>query len=151
MPNASVNGTCFVDTGILLYLRDPLIPAKQGTARRWISSLALRDRLVVSPQVLTEYAENILQRFKSVPFDVLMADLAAMQVWCRAATGPTIAAEAALIHREWGFAFSNSALIAAAHAFGCALFLSEDLHHGQQVGGIEIVNPFLAAPDRFEI
>ena len=151
MPSARVSGTCFVDTSILLYLRDPLVPAKREAAKRWVSALAARDLLVISPQVLSEYAASVLERFKHVPFDVLLADLSAMQVWCRALPEPTIAVEAALVHREWGFAFSNSALIAAAHAFGCELFLSEDLHHGQHVDGIEVVNPFLAGPERFEI
>lgn len=149
MPSAKTS--CFVDTNIILYLRDPQDPHKQGTARRWLEALAARDALVVSPQVLNEYAANTLKKFRHVPFDALLADLTAMQAWCRAPLGPTIAIEAAILHRRWGFAFYDSALLAAASASGCDLFLSENLHHGQQVDGITIVNPFLAAPDQFEI
>lgn len=149
MPSAKTS--CFVDTNIILYLRDPQDREKQEIARRWLNALAARDALVVSPQVLNEYASITLKKFKHVPFETLLADLAAMQVWCLAPLGPTIALEAAILHRRWGFAFYDSALLAAASAFGCDLFLSEDLHHGQQVDGLTIVNPFLAAPDQFEI
>ena len=54
--------------------------------------------------------------------------------------------EAALgLRRENGFSFYDSLVIAAAQSAQCQILYSEDMQHGQLVGGMRIVNPFLQA------
>jgi predicted nucleic acid-binding protein len=41
------------------------------------------------------------------------------------------------------YSFYDSLIIAAALEADCDLLYSEDLHHGQQIGRLRIVNPFV--------
>lgn len=122
---------------------------KGAEARRLIAALVAHERAVISPQVLNEYASNTLRKFRHVAAGELAKDLTAMQAWCRAPMTAETPLEALAIHVRWGYAFFDCTLIAAALAFGCALFLTEDLHHGQQIGAMRIVNPFRADAAEF--
>ena len=59
-----------------------------------------------------------------------------------------VAANEALFHRaldvqaRWRFSFYDSLIVAGAMAAGCRTLLSEDLQHGQQLDGLQVVNPF---------
>ena len=41
-----------------------------------------------------------------------------------------------------GLSYWDAAVIAAARALGCTELMSEDMSHGQTIGGVAIVNPF---------
>jgi predicted nucleic acid-binding protein len=50
---------------------------------------------------------------------------------------------AALTARErFGISYWDAAIIEAARALGCDAILSEDLSHGRDYDGVEVVNPF---------
>jgi predicted nucleic acid-binding protein len=49
------------------------------------------------------------------------------------------------LHRLTGVAFWDTLIIHAARISGAEVLLSEDLQHGATVGGVRIVNPFVAA------
>jgi predicted nucleic acid-binding protein len=137
MPNA-----CFVDTNLLLYVQDPNAPQKARRVAEWLGALADEDSIIISPQVLNEYAHNVLKKFKHVSHDRLFVELAIMQPWCRAALDSGTAVQALKIHLRFTFSFYDSCLIASALEFGCRLFLSEDLSHGQRIAGMQFINPF---------
>ncbi|HVA29075.1 MAG TPA: hypothetical protein VNF68_12910, partial [Candidatus Baltobacteraceae bacterium] len=40
------------------------------------------------------------------------------------------------------FSYWDSAIVAAARALGCNELCSEDLAHGREIEGVQIVNPF---------
>jgi predicted nucleic acid-binding protein len=40
--------------------------------------------------------------------------------------------------------------VASAQHMGCALLLTEDLQHGQQMEQLQIMNPFLVGPEILE-
>jgi predicted nucleic acid-binding protein len=46
------------------------------------------------------------------------------------------------IRKTHGFSFWDSAIVAAALALGCDRVYTEDLAHGQVVGGLAIIDPF---------
>ena len=56
-------------------------------------------------------------------------------------TGDQMAA-ALEIAKARGFSYWDSAIVAAAQALGCDELYTEDLSHGQQLGGVTVVNPF---------
>jgi predicted nucleic acid-binding protein len=97
---------------------------------------------VICPQVLNEYAHNILRKFPEVGAGRLLAQLESMRPWCRAQTNERTALHAVRIHGRYQFSFYDSCLIASALEYGCDLFLSEDLSHGQRIAGMQIVDPF---------
>jgi predicted nucleic acid-binding protein len=47
-----------------------------------------------------------------------------------------------------GLAIRDAIILAAASEAGCRILLSEDLHDGFTWGGVTIVNPFAAPPNR---
>ena len=44
--------------------------------------------------------------------------------------------------RDHSLSFWDAMLWATARQAGCARILTEDIQHGQKLGGVEIVNPF---------
>lgn len=144
MPSA-----CFIDTNVLLYVKDPRNRDKQGKARGWLAALASEDLVVVSPQVLNEFAHNVIRKFPDIGYDELLENLEAMRPWCVAPMTDEITLQGVAIHRRFQVSFYDSTLLAAALSYGCAAFLSEDLTHGQQIGDLRIINPFVVDPRAF--
>jgi predicted nucleic acid-binding protein len=137
---------CFVDTNIFLYAQDPKTPTKRARATDWLIGLADRDLLVVSPQVLNEFAHNVLRKMQHVTDEELSASLQAMRVWCRATVTDETALQALALNRRFNLSFYDAALLSSAVTSGCDLFLSEDLSHGQKIERLQVVNPFLVEP-----
>lgn len=46
------------------------------------------------------------------------------------------------IHRLHAFSFWDSLIIKIAQKTNCTILYSEDMQHGQQIGGVKIHNPF---------
>ncbi len=141
MPNA-----CFLDTNVILYAKDPRAPIKRERAREWLNVLGDRNLAVISPQVLNEFAHNVLRKFPHVGIAELLENLEAMRPWCLAPMTGETAVQGLLIHQRFKFSFYDSTLLAAAITYGCDVFLSEDLGHDQRFNGLRIVNPFIAEP-----
>lgn len=141
MPNG-----CFIDTNILIYTRDRQVPQKRARATEWLRPLADENRLVISPQVINEFAHNVIRKLPEITPEQLLTSLQDMQQWCTAFTTAETAMKGLAIHRRFRFSFYDSVLIASALAVGCDSFLSEDLAHGQRVATLRIINPFLAEP-----
>src|SRR5258707_1233403 len=89
MPSA-----CFVDTNILLYAVDRNVSEKRRQARACLDALARRRLLVVNPQVLNEYAHNVIRKMPHVAREQLLAELEPMRAWCMAELTPDTAAQA---------------------------------------------------------
>lgn len=140
MPNA-----CFVDTNVLIYLKDPREPRKQSLARKWIEALDERELLVISPQVMNEFAHVVLRKFPATSRGELVGFLGAMSDWCKAPLTATTCLDAVSLQAEFRYSFFDSVLLAAALAYGCDIFLSEDLASGQQIGDLTIIDPFSTA------
>ncbi|MBX3030959.1 MAG: PIN domain-containing protein [Chloroflexi bacterium] len=132
----------FVDTNVLLYgiSRDA---SESGKAARAQSLLRDRD-LGLSVQVLQEFyvqatrptrpdalthgqASGLVESF--LRFRVQSVDVRLMR--------------AALVTRDrYRLSYWDAAIIEAARALGCGVVLSEDLAHGQDYGGVQVVDPF---------
>jgi predicted nucleic acid-binding protein len=50
------------------------------------------------------------------------------------------------LQASYQFGFYDSLIIAAALDAGCTRIYSEDLHHGQQIEGLVVENPFRVLP-----
>lgn len=137
MPSA-----CFVDTNILLYAVDRNLSEKRKQARACLDALARHRLLVVNPQVLNEYAHNVIRKMPYVTREQLLFELESMRSWCVAELTPDTAAQAVVINGRYGFSFYDAALLASAISYGCDFFISENMSHHQQVGGLRVVSPF---------
>lgn len=132
----------FVDTNVLLYAvsRTPDEQRKRDIAN---AILGHRD-LALSTQVLQEF---YVQATRASRADALSHRQAAdlVTAFTRFPVQPTTVG---LIHASieardrYELSYWDAAIVEAAKLLGCTEVLSEDLNHGQDYGGLVVVNPF---------
>lgn len=134
-----MNARAFFDTNVIVYA------FALGDLRRERAEELLAAGGVVSVQVLNEYV-NVSLRKRKRAWDGLLAELDVINQCLE--TVPLVVAthrEALDIARRHGLTFYDSLVVAAAQQSGCRRLYSEDMHHGQTIGGVTILNPFLSA------
>jgi len=142
-----VDPLVFVDTNVLVYLRDARDPSKQAAAAAWMGRLWETRRGRVSQQVLQEYYVTVTGKLEpGLPPEEAREDVMALRSWLPLGPSLELVEEAWDEQDRWGFSFWDSLIVAAARAQGCAVLLTEDLSHGQELGGLRVVNPFREAP-----
>jgi predicted nucleic acid-binding protein len=131
----------FLDTNILIYA------LVQNDARAARASLLLRQGGTISVQVLNEFTNTALRKFKR-PWTEIIEALAALRVLFpdpRPIDPVTHEAALTIAQRE-GFSFYDSLIVASALEAQCSTLLSEDMQNGRVVEGrMTIRNPFLSA------
>ncbi len=136
----------FVDSNVFLYALDEADKSKQQAARNWRSALWTNRLGRLSFQVLGEFYVNAL-RLRPAARDEARAEIRDLLAW-----NPVVA-DAALLERGWKLqdryqlSYWDALIVAAAKVAACRYLLTEDLQAGQQLDGIEVVNPFLRDPE----
>ena len=99
----------------------------------------------VSWQVVQEFSSVALHRFKVPLKPADLSDYIAFRLWpeCRILPSQLIFNQAMSIHGRYGFRFYDCLVLASALAGGAKTLLSGDLQHGQRIGPLEVLNPFL--------
>jgi predicted nucleic acid-binding protein len=129
------------DTNVFVYTVDPRDPQKQNIARRVIRLLEER-RQQIALQVVGEYQNAIRRKLKLSPS---IASDSASGILAGFATFPSSrsAAWAALEEIAAGrLSYWDALMLVSAAEAGCTAMLSEDMHDGAVLFGVEIVNPF---------
>jgi predicted nucleic acid-binding protein len=130
----------FLDTNVVVYAFDQAAPEKREKAIRILES---GDRLVVSTQVLLE-SWWVLTRKLGVP----LTESEAAEVIEQLCLLPVVATDSELVLRaiqtstRAQLALWDALIVEAARTAGCEEILTEDLQHGQDFGGIVVVDPF---------
>ncbi len=127
----------FFDTHIALYLLS-------GDERRAACSEALLAAGgSISVQVLNEFVA-VARRKHQAPWERVHATLDALctvcQVWPLTLA---VQQQAVRLAERHGFAVYDATIIASAQAAACELLYTEDLQHGQRIGGLQVCNPYL--------
>ncbi len=141
MPSAS---TVFVDTNVLLYAVDPRDPAKQRAAQSWLRTCWERGCGRISTQVLHEFYVNLHRMAPGLSPDESRRMVREYRAWTPWVVDDDTADIAWTLQDRFGFHYWDALMVAAAQQLGCAILLSEDLQHDQQVDRLRIVNPFLS-------
>ena len=129
----------FVDTNVLLYL------LSNDADKSAAAETLLKDRVIVSVQVLNEFA-NVAHRKFRFSWEEVRAVLVDIVRFSEVHVLTTRTHELGLdIAERYGFAFYDSLIVAAALEAGCKRLLSEDFQHAQRIDGLRIENPFKAA------
>lgn len=137
----------FVDTNVLVYLRDSRDAEKQRSAAEWMTALWQLRQGRLSKQVLDEYYVTVTAKLDpGLSRDAAREDVVALGAWHPPDTGLALVEEAWGVEDRWGFSFWDSMIVAAARVQGCAILLTEDLGHGQDLDGLRVVNPFEESP-----
>jgi predicted nucleic acid-binding protein len=144
--SAGVDSPVFVDSNVFLYAVDEADPNKQQAARNWRAELWKSRRGRVSFQVLGEFYVNALRK-QPAAREEARAEVRDLLAW-----NPVVT-DAALLERGWKLqdryqlSYWDALIVAAAKTALCRYLLTEDLQAGQQLDGIEVVNPFLRSPE----
>jgi predicted nucleic acid-binding protein len=138
----------FVDTNVILYLRDASAPAKNQACVAWLSRLSASKMVTINRQVINEAYANLIYKspFKLQPTDARQF-VGSLEDFAMAPTGPLVLAEAWGIQDQYGLHFWDALLIASANAAACDYFLSEDLSDGQLYDRVRAINPFRHSPE----
>ncbi|MCY3840794.1 MAG: PIN domain-containing protein [Gammaproteobacteria bacterium] len=133
----------FVDTNVLVYRHDNTDPAKQSRADEWLSTLAQERAARVSYQVLQELFVTLTRKVQPAT-----ADEEARQIVRDLASWQPVRMDLAIMERAWVnqqqylLSWWDALIVAAAQSVGCVALLTEDLQHGQELGEVQVVNPF---------
>jgi predicted nucleic acid-binding protein len=138
-----INVASFIDSNILIYAEANDLPAKQTTALKLLHRLKLEEHGVVSTQVLQEYC-NVAIRKLRLSIDHVRNQLRSHEQFEVVQVTPAIIQAALDLHQTRSMAFYDAIILQAAITSGCDTLYSEDMHAGDIVNGVRIINPFSA-------
>ena len=135
----------FFDTNVLVYCTDAAAPQKQARARALVARSAATGEAVTSTQVLIELFHTLTRKQKMPP-DVAQALTQAYSAWPVIGSDMSLvsAAIARSVQHRWSI--WDAMVIEAASRSGARTLYTEDLQHGQRIGGMTIVDPFRSEP-----
>ena len=130
-----MNAEVFFDTNVLLYLLST--DAKADKAEALLASGGM-----VSVQVLNEFASTAFRKLK-MKWPEIREILGGVRAVCDVVPVTVAIHEKGLaIAEQYQFSFYDSLILAAAQEAGCRIVYSEDMQHGQTIGGVTVYNPF---------
>ena len=134
---------CFPDTNILLYAvsTNPAEADKTRTARVLVQSADC----AWSAQVAAEFirASTLPRQRKPLTRTEARRWVETWMAFPMAAVDGALVLEAVQIAERFQTSHFDAQILAAAKRMGCVTVYSEDLNHGQDYGGVRVVNPFL--------
>ena len=140
-----MSGKAFVDTNILLYAHDVADPAKNRRAVELLEQLWADGNGVLSTQVLQEFAVNLQRRIAhSLTFAEVRRRIVLYLDWEVVVNGEGSVLRGLDAQERNQISFWDAMIVQAAESAGCEVLYSEDLSHGQEYGGVMVVNPFLS-------
>jgi predicted nucleic acid-binding protein len=135
-------GPDFLDTNVVVYAYDITDPAKQRIAQDLVRK-AVAGELVISTQVLAEFAATLLHKLIPAPSSedviALLDTLAPIRL---IPPDHDIVRRAVEAKETYGIHFYDGMIVAAAERASCEKIWSEDFNHGQKYFGVSVANPF---------
>ena len=102
----------------------------------------------LSTQILHEYYVTVTRKLaQPLPTPDARADVRDLLVWRPVRSGESLLLSAWEAQDRLDLSFWDALVVAAAWASGSERLLTEDLSHGQLLGPLEVVDPFLASPE----
>ena len=133
----------FIDTNILLYAGSaaPEDQAKKLIARRVLA----QEGIGFSAQVMQEfYAAAVSKERLKITHSEALLILEALSPFPVLPISREMVIEAVKLRERARISYWDAAIVGAAQQMGCHSLYSEDLTHGQEFGGVKIVNPFVS-------
>ena len=131
----------FFDTNIFIYVVSaaPADQAKRDIALRLMSE----SDFCLSVQILQEFMDVTLRKKQlGLSHEEIATMIRHMVGYPIVETSVALAQRAFEIKIRHGVRYWDAAIIAAALELGCQTVYSDDLNHGQDYGGVRVVNPF---------
>lgn len=137
----------FVDTNVLVYAEDQDAGSKHTIAKNLVADLWRSGEGVLSVQVLQEFFVTVTRKIPHPlsPEDALVIVGQYLNWRVVENTGDLLLASIRLAS-TLKVSFWDALILQAAQVEHCDRIWTEDLNHGQKVGDLTILNPFLQAP-----
>jgi len=101
----------------------------------------------LSTQILNEFYVVVTQKLKpSVEQAIAGAGVQDLMRWQPIAVDSDVIQKAWTAQDDFHFSWWDSLIVASAQIAKCQYLLSEDLQHGQQLGGVKVISPFTVSP-----
>ena len=119
---------------------------KQLKAQKLITAALSDNNGIISYQVIQEFINLSTKKFKNPfsPKDTRKYLDEVMEPLCAVHSSTGLYYKAIRVQEENHLSFYDSLIVAAAIEGGCRILYSEDMHHGQKISGLEILNPFIS-------
>jgi predicted nucleic acid-binding protein len=100
---------------------------------------------------MNEFYANARGRFsRAVSTEEARAEVRRYQQWKPWQVDHATVETAWAVETRYRLSYWDALMVASAQHMGCALLLTEDLQHGQQMEQLQIMNPFLVGPEILE-
>ena len=132
----------FLDSNVLLYACSSA--PDDARKRRVAEDLILNASFALSAQVLQEFIANALRK-KALGITEANID-ATLELATHVRVLPItheLVVSAVILRRRFQLSQWDATIVAAAAELGCKTLYSEDMSHGQDYGGVRVINPFL--------
>jgi predicted nucleic acid-binding protein len=137
----------FVDTNILVYAEDRDAGSKHTIARDLVAGLWRSEQGVLSVQVLQELFVTVTRKVpRPLGPDKALAIVEQYLTWRVVENTRDLLLGAIRRASRLKVSFWDALILEAALVEGCDCLWTEDLHHGQRIDDLVVVNPFLPDP-----
>jgi predicted nucleic acid-binding protein len=138
----------FVDTNVLVYVRDRTEEEKQRRAAEWIARLWDTRLGRLSTQVLQEYYVTVTAKLSPPRTrEEAREDVISLTAWSPAQMDVRVIERAWSLEDRYSFSWWDALIVASGLVGRCAYLLSEDLQDGQVIDGMRIISPFTHEPE----
>ncbi|MEJ2218519.1 MAG: PIN domain-containing protein [Gemmatimonadota bacterium] len=137
----------FVDTNVLVYVRDATEPEKQRRAAEWMAALWEARTGRLSPQILQEYYLTLTRKLDPPRTrEEARDDVTALVAWGPLPPDLQTFEIAWRVEDRFGLSWWDALVVASALRAESPWLLSEDLQDGQDLFGTRVINPFTHVP-----
>lgn len=142
----SMTAPLFVDSNVLVYRHDRGEPARQQRAAQVLMALWQQRAGRVSTQVLHEFYVVVTHKL-TVPISAELArrEVRQLHAWDPIVSSPPLRERAWRLQDRFGLSWWDALIVSAAHEAGCGTLLTEDLQDGQDLQGVQVLDPFIHA------
>jgi predicted nucleic acid-binding protein len=138
-----MSDNAFIDTNVVVYA---LGGNKQSVpeARIEQAQQIMIQGGVVSVQVMNEFVQ--VCRRAGLAWSEILDKLQTIEDLCSRVLPLTLETHrsAVALSKRYGFHIYDASILAVAQEANCTIVYSEDMQHGQKIGALKIVNPFLS-------
>lgn len=131
----------FFDTNLFVYAVSQA--AEDQDKRRVASGLIAEGEFSLSVQVIQEFIHTCLRkaRLGQTPGAILATAEFLFHFPC-AVPSQELVLHALALQARFQISYWDAAILAAARELGCDILYTEDLNHGQDYDGVQVINPF---------
>ena len=131
----------FVDTNVLLYALDHADQRKQTAARLWRDALWKSRLGRISFQVLEEFYVQVMKKWPNAR-EAARGEIRDLLTWQPVEIRGEILERAWRLQDRFQLSFWDALIVQAAIEGDATTLYTEDMHHGQTLDSLRIVNPF---------